>query len=257
MSKLLGKAGKNLFAQHLQQYTPTDPVYEFYTDSKGRQKRRKRDLPPGLSSRDAKILKKVKARAHRLDKGFSICGFKFGWTFLISIIPVVGDFADILMNYFFVVRKAKQADLPGWLVRQMLFNNTVSGACSFIPFAGDVFLAVWKANSRNAALLEEFLRIRGEEFNKLRAEGRDPDAEQKAAKKNKGKKKVKDVEQGKKSKSSKTPAAKEEIVPGVTKHDVAEVKPGAGLKKGEPVTGQVPQEVLAPAAASSTKPNGR
>ena len=29
---------------------------------------------------------------------------------------------------------------------------------------GDIVLATWKANSRNAALLEEFLRVRGEEF---------------------------------------------------------------------------------------------
>jgi hypothetical protein len=35
---------------------------------------------------------------------------------------------------------------------------------------GDVILAQWKANSRNAALLEEYLRIRGEEFLKLQSD---------------------------------------------------------------------------------------
>lgn len=48
----------------------------------------------------------------------------------------------------------------------MLVNNCVSALAGLIPFAGDVILAVYKANSRNAALLEEFLRIRGEEFMK-------------------------------------------------------------------------------------------
>lgn len=43
-------------------------------------------------------------------------------------------------------------------------NNAVSAAVGFIPIVGDVVLAAFKANSRNAALLEEFLRIRGEEF---------------------------------------------------------------------------------------------
>lgn len=43
-------------------------------------------------------------------------------------------------------------------------NNAVSAAAGFIPILGDVVLAAYKANSRNAALLEEFLRIRGEEF---------------------------------------------------------------------------------------------
>ena len=54
--------------------------------------------------------------------------------------------------------------IPGWLLRKMLMNNAVSAAVGFIPIAGDVVLAAFKANSRNAALLEEFLRIRGEEF---------------------------------------------------------------------------------------------
>lgn len=46
----------------------------------------------------------------------------------------------------------------------MLTNNAVSAAVGFVPIVGDVVLAAFKANSRNAALLEEFLRIRGEEF---------------------------------------------------------------------------------------------
>ena len=46
-------------------------------------------------------------------------------------------------------------------------NNAVSIAVGLVPVAGDVVLAVFKANSRNAALLEEFLRIRGDEFIKM------------------------------------------------------------------------------------------
>lgn len=52
----------------------------------------------------------------------------------------------------------------------MLLNNLVSAGVGFVPIAGDVFLGMFKANSRNAALLEEFLRIRGEEFLKLQAQ---------------------------------------------------------------------------------------
>jgi Domain of unknown function (DUF4112) len=69
-----------------------------------------RALPPGLSARDAKILKSVQRRAHYLDKGFSICGVRFGWTFLIGLIPMAGDVADASLNYFLVVRKARQAE---------------------------------------------------------------------------------------------------------------------------------------------------
>lgn len=51
----------------------------------------------------------------------------------------------------------------------MMFNNILSAAVGFIPFAGDLFVAVIKANSQNALLLTEFLRIRGEEFLKEEA----------------------------------------------------------------------------------------
>jgi len=169
--KIAKKAGMAVFAKHMDGYRPADPYYEVYIDKKGREKRRRRDIPPGLSERDADILKSVNRRAHYLDKGFNICGLRFGWTFLLSLIPLVGDVADALLNYRLVVRKAMQADIPPWLLRKMIFNNTISTGFSLIPVIGDILLGVWKANSRNAALLEEYLRIRGEEFLKGGAHG--------------------------------------------------------------------------------------
>ncbi|OCH95359.1 hypothetical protein OBBRIDRAFT_767585 [Obba rivulosa] len=157
------RAARKLLSQRIQDYAPADPYYETYTDQKGRQRRRRRELPPGLSAKDAKILKSVMRRAHYLDKGFNLCGMRFGWSFIIGIIPGAGDIADATLNYVLVVRKARQADIPPWLLRRMLVNNAVSAAVGFIPIAGDVLLAAFKANWRNAALLEEFLRVRGEE----------------------------------------------------------------------------------------------
>jgi hypothetical protein len=40
-SALAQKAGLKLFQQNIQQYAPVDPLYETYTDAKGRQHRRK------------------------------------------------------------------------------------------------------------------------------------------------------------------------------------------------------------------------
>ena len=96
-------AGRKVLSKHLTNYTPADPLYETYTDKKGRERTRRvntlsfksnggnadrtllqRDLPPGLSKRDAKILKSVRRRAHYLDKGFHICGMRFSWTFIIG-----------------------------------------------------------------------------------------------------------------------------------------------------------------------------
>jgi len=164
-------------------------------------------VPPGLSKRDIAILKSVNKRAHYLDKGFNVplCCFsvRFGWTFFIGLIPVVGDLADALLNYLLVVRKAKQAEIPGWLLSRMLVNNAISAGVGMVPLAGDVILAMWKANSRNAALLEEFLRVRGDEAIKISQQQH----------------------------IAGTSAV--DVVPGVSKADAKVVKPGAGLKAGE------------------------
>jgi hypothetical protein len=178
-----------------------------------------RELPPGLSKRDEKILRSVRRRAHYLDKGFKVGPFRFGWTFWIGefevstllsrrlseprfdlttgLVPFAGDIADASLNYFLVVRKARQAEIPGWLLQKMLRNNLVSVAAGLIPVAGDVILATFKANSRNAFLLEEYLRIRGEEELKVLA-GRKKD---------------------------------------VNPQDAVQVKPGAGVTEGEVVEG--------------------
>lgn len=42
-------------------------------------------------------------------------------------------------------------------------SRRVSAGVGFIPIVGDIVLAVYKANSRNAKLLEEYLRVLGEE----------------------------------------------------------------------------------------------
>lgn len=160
-----------------------------------------RDVPPGISPRDAKILKAVQRRARRLDKSFNFCGLRFGWTFIIGIIPGAGDVACAALNYVLVVRKARQADLPPWLIGKMLFNNAISAFSGVVPVVGDVVVAVYKANSRNAMLLEEFLRIRGEEYLKLQAEKED------------------EVRSGR------------TLASGVSQRDMEQVKPGAGMNE--------------------------
>jgi len=169
-SALAKKAGLKLFEKHLQRYEPVDPLYETYTDNKGRQKRRKRETPPGLSKRDARILESVKKRARFLDTGLDICGFRVGWTFLFGIVPGLGDALNAFLGYYLVIRKAKQADLPPWLSNRMLGNQAVATVIGFVPLVGDIGIAVFKTNWRNAALLEEYLRVRGEEFLKAQTD---------------------------------------------------------------------------------------
>jgi hypothetical protein len=66
------------------------------------------------------------------------------------------DVADAALNYFLVLRPSKKAELPSWLVSQMVGNNVVSAGVGVIPLVGDVLLGIWKANSRNAHLYVVF-----------------------------------------------------------------------------------------------------
>jgi hypothetical protein len=146
-----------------------------------------RTLPEGLSKRDRKVLQKIKSRAHYLDKGMNLCGLRVGWTFWIvsqaifqkdpiyicrpqddeflnrqlafstsgsfqGIIPGAGDVVNAILNYLLVIRLAKRAEIPGWLLHQMLLNNAVSAGVGVVPLVGDLVVAVYKANSRNAHL---------------------------------------------------------------------------------------------------------
>ncbi|CAK9787083.1 hypothetical protein CC85DRAFT_285988 [Cutaneotrichosporon oleaginosum] len=161
MATFAATAARKYIAAHAKHYEPADPYYEVITDEHGNQRRRKRDIPAGLSKRDARALRKIRKRAHYLDKGINLCGFRVGWTFFIGIIPMVGDITDATLNYILVVKPARKLDLPASVTSQMLFNNAVSAGVGLVPLVGDIALAVWKANWRNANLLEEFLAQRG------------------------------------------------------------------------------------------------
>ncbi|GAA5882746.1 hypothetical protein JCM3774_003253 [Rhodotorula dairenensis] len=160
MSFIARKVGRKVAGNKLAAYEPEDPHYEEYVDKKGRKRHRKRAMPPGLSKRDERILRSVRRRAHYLDKGFSICGFRFGWTAILGLIPGAGDIAQFLLGYSLVLRKCRDADIPVTLQQRMIFNQLCGLGIGLVPLVGDIALAVFKANSRNAALLEEFLTRR-------------------------------------------------------------------------------------------------
>lgn len=63
-----------------------------------------------------------------------------------------------------VINTAKKVDggLPSSLVLKMWFWAVLDLIIGFVPFLGDVFDAVIKANARNAVYLEEHLRHKGQ-----------------------------------------------------------------------------------------------
>ena len=146
---------QNYFKNQLNRLGPSNPYLEEYEDN-GTIKTKKRPTPLGLSSKDEKILRKIMKRAYKLDKGFSVCGFRFGYTFLLGLIPVVGDILDALIIYLLILRNAKKLDLPQKLLNHLYFNNLLAIACGTIPIVGDFILAILKSNSRNSFIIEDY-----------------------------------------------------------------------------------------------------
>ncbi|PSR92113.1 hypothetical protein BD289DRAFT_365032 [Coniella lustricola] len=128
-------------------------------------KKQKKGTPPGLSRHDGDILMAVRRRAYWLDLSlFNLCGIRFGWSAIIGLFPGVGDAIDAMMAYLLVYRKAIQVDggLPAALQSRMLLNIALDFGIGIVPFLGDIADAWFKANTRNAWLLEEYLLTKAE-----------------------------------------------------------------------------------------------
>jgi len=172
MSSMVAKyVGKKILGETItNNFGSEDPYFETVPATKidGRsshkkQKPRRKALPPGISEHDGKVLTKVKRRAYRLDMGFGgCCGIKFGYSSVIGIIPVIGDFADALLAMMVLQTcRGIEGGLPAAIQMQMLFNIALDFGIGLVPFLGDVADAVFRANTRNAVVLEKYLRQKG------------------------------------------------------------------------------------------------
>jgi len=158
MAARVGKYAINKIAgKRAAQYEPADPHYENYTDDRGKVRQRKRAMPADLTPQEQKILAKIRRRAHRLDKGFSLCGFRVGYTFIIGFIPGAGDVTNALLGYNLVTKQAKKIDVPDSLISKMQLNTLIAAGVGIVPILGDVMAAAYKPNSRNAHMVEDFL----------------------------------------------------------------------------------------------------
>ncbi|KND92601.1 putative membrane protein [Tolypocladium ophioglossoides CBS 100239] len=160
--KILGEKLENKFGKE-------DPYFEQVPATRldgwptGKFKKRKKALPPGITEHDGQVLTKVKRRAHRLDLALcSFLGIRFGWSSVIALVPAIGDALDAFMAMM-VFKTCCQIEggLPNSLKLQMLFNIAFDFAVGLVPFVGDLADAMFKANTRNALILEQHLREKG------------------------------------------------------------------------------------------------
>lgn len=106
----------------------------------------------------ASRISRVRVLAKLLDNSISIPGtrWKIGLDPIIGLVPVIGDMIGAVLSGYIVVEAAR-AEIPAFTLARMLLNVAIDALLGAVPAAGDVFDAVWKANIKNVALLEDHL----------------------------------------------------------------------------------------------------
>lgn len=106
-------------------------------------------------------LTRLRVIARLMDSSIGLPGtrFRFGLDSLFGLAPVVGDAAGALVALY-IVWEARRLGAPSELVARMMGNVAVDTLSGSIPLVGDLFDAAFKSNTRNIALLEEWLNRR-------------------------------------------------------------------------------------------------
>lgn len=115
--------------------------------------------PPDVTSRrDDEHVRGARALARLLDAAIRIPGtnFRIGLDPILGLMPGLGDVAGAgLAGYTVLV--AARFGAPRSVILRMLGNVAFDTLVGTVPLLGDLFDAGWKANTRNVALLEQFL----------------------------------------------------------------------------------------------------
>lgn len=115
-------------------------------------------LMPGETNRSKSLqIQKewLKVLAGWLDTAFVVPGtnWRFGLDPIIGLIPLVGDLATTLISLYIIATAAKM-QVPKSTLARMGMNIMIDSIVGAIPFVGNVFDFAWKANAKNAQLLE-------------------------------------------------------------------------------------------------------
>ena len=116
--------------------------------------------PYDAASRRA-ALDRLDMLATAFDTAFILPGtnVRFGVESLLRLVPGIGDVAASLLS-FYLLYEASRLGVPRLLLARMAVNVVLEGAVGAVPFAGDAFDILFRANRRNVALLRaHFARV--------------------------------------------------------------------------------------------------
>ena len=116
----------------------------------------------GDGGRGARQLERLRAIARLFDQAFPLPGtrYRFGIDALFGLVPGLGDLAGAVVAAY-ALHVARTLRVPVAIQLHMLGNIAVDALVGSIPLIGDLFDFVFKAQTRNLALLERWLASPG------------------------------------------------------------------------------------------------
>ncbi len=116
-------------------------------------------LTAGMSH--AERLAQAQWLARMMDDRFAVPGtrLRFGWDAILGVVPGLGDALTSIISLI-IVHHAWQTGASPFMLARMLGNVVADFLIGAVPVAGDLFDVAFKANRRNARLLEQHLNRR-------------------------------------------------------------------------------------------------
>jgi hypothetical protein len=114
-------------------------------------------LISGAHSADTNArMQRIRSLAWLLDNSIPLPGgYRIGVDALIGLVPGLGDAVGALLSAY-IINEARALGAPRSILMRMTGNVLLETIIGAIPFAGDLFDAAFKANSRNLALLAKY-----------------------------------------------------------------------------------------------------
>ena len=94
-----------------------------------------------------------------LENRFNFLGLRFGFDPLIGLIPGLGDFISLVFS-FYLIWIGTKLNLPHKKISSMLNNIFLDFIIGIVPVFGDFGDFIFKANSKNLAILKEHQRYK-------------------------------------------------------------------------------------------------